>query len=104
GSGFVDVLSAFDLTGRTAVVTGGGSGIGRSAAEVLAGAGANVVVADIDEGGAEETARSIAEAGGSAVPHRVDVARRGEVAALVERAVQEFGRIDAMCNVAGIAS
>ena len=104
GSEPVNVLSAFDLTGRTAVVTGGGSGIGRSTAEVLAGAGANVVVADIDEHGAEETAKTITGAGGTALPHRLDVARRDEVEALVDRAVQEFGRLDAMCNVAGIAS
>jgi 3-oxoacyl-[acyl-carrier protein] reductase len=100
----VDVLSAFDLSGRTAVVTGGGSGIGRAAAEVLAGVGGNVVVGDIDEAGAEETVRSIVEAGGKALPHRVDVSRKDEVDALVDRAISEFGRLDAMCNVAGIAS
>jgi len=100
----VSVLSVFDLTGRVAVVTGGGSGIGRSTAEVLSGAGASVVVGDIDERGAEETVRSITEAGGAALAHHVDVASKREVDALVDRAVQEFGRLDAMCNVAGIAS
>ena len=96
-------LSIFDLSGRTAVVTGAGSGIGRATAEVLAGAGANVVAGDIDEDAASATVRSITEAGGKALAQRSDVTSRDEVDALVDRAVTEFGRLDAMCNVAGIA-
>lgn len=98
-----DVLSIFDLSGRTAVVTGAGSGIGRATAEVLGGAGANVVVGDIDEGAAEETVRSITDAGGKALAQRSDISKKADVDALVDRAVSEFGRLDAMCNVAGIA-
>ena len=100
----MDVLSAFSLSGRTAVVTGAGSGIGRSTAEVLAGAGANVVCGDVDESGAEQTVKLITEAGGKAVAHPVNVTSRPEVDALVDRAVSEFGRLDVMANVAGIAS
>ena len=100
----MSVLSVFDLSGRTAVVTGGGSGIGRATAEVLAGAGANVVVGDVVEEGAEETVRSITDAGGKALAHRTDVTRRADVDDLVDRAVREFGRLDAMCNVAGVAA
>lgn len=96
-------LSIFDLSGRTAVVTGGGSGIGKATAEVLAGAGANVVLGDVDEAAASQTVRSITEAGGKALSQRTDVSSREDVDALVDRAVSEFGRLDAMCNIAGIA-
>jgi len=100
----MDALSIFNLSGRTAVVTGAGSGIGRATAEVLAGAGANVVCGDIDEGAAEETVKLITEAGGKAVVQRVNISSKGEVDALIDRAVAEFGRLDVMANVAGIAS
>ena len=98
-----DVLSAFDLTGRTAVVTGGASGIGEATAQVLAGAGANVVAGDIDAEGAERTAKGIVERGGNAVAMRTDVTSKADVDALVDRGVSEFGRVDAVVNVAGIA-
>ena len=94
----------FGLEGRAAVVTGGASGIGRATCEVLAAAGAGVVVGDVDETGAEQTAKSIGEAGGAAVAHRCDITSKDEVEALVDRAVAEFGRLDAMCNVAGVAA
>lgn len=97
-----DISSAFDLTGRSAVVTGGASGIGEATAATLAAAGAKVVVADIDEAGAEKTSAAIAEAGGSAVAMRCDVSLLSDVDAAVDRAVAEFGRLDVMCNVAGI--
>lgn len=95
---------AFDLSGRSAVVTGAASGIGRSSAEVLASAGASVLCADIDPGGAEATAASIIDEGGSARAAEVDVSVRREVETLVESALQEHGRLDVMCNIAGIIS
>jgi 3-oxoacyl-[acyl-carrier protein] reductase len=97
-------LSVFDLPGRTAVVTGGGSGIGRATAEVLGAAGANVVLGDIDEDAAAETVRSITDAGGKAMAQQTDVTSKVDVDSLVSRAVSEFGRLDSMCNIAGIAS
>lgn len=97
-----DPLSAFRLDGRVAAVTGAASGIGQAIAVTLAAAGANVVVADVQ--GCDETLRAIGEAGGKAVEQATDVSRREQVEALADRALSEFGRLDVMCNVAGIAS
>jgi 3-oxoacyl-[acyl-carrier protein] reductase len=88
-------MNPFDLSGRTAVVTGAGSGIGRAAAIRLAEAGARVVCADIDGAAAKETAAAIA---GEASAEQVDVSRRADVATLVDGPDQ----VDIMCNIAGI--
>ncbi len=97
-----DPREAFRLDGRVAVVTGAGSGIGRASAVMLAGAGASVVCADVDEARVKETAATIAEAGGSARGTAVDVTSSAEVDDLVEGAAREHGRLDVMCNIAGI--
>ncbi len=99
-----DVKQIFQLDGRAAVVTGAASGIGRAAAEVLAAAGARVVVGDLDARGAEEAAAAIRADGGVAVAQGVNVASREQVDALVARATSEWGRLDVMCNVAGVPS
>jgi len=96
------VRHAFDLTGRIALVTGAGSGIGRTTAEVLAGAGATVVCADIVESRAAETADAINGAGGAAHGVSVDVSERGATAAVVEQVVADHGGLHVMCNIAGI--
>jgi 3-oxoacyl-[acyl-carrier protein] reductase len=96
------VRKAFDLTGRVALVTGAGSGIGRTTAEVLAGAGATVVCADINETGAEETAQGIVNADGRAELARLNVADRDAFFALVNHIVKAHGALDVMCNIAGI--
>ncbi len=96
------VGAAFDLSGRVAVLTGGASGIGRATAQVLAGAGATVVLGDIDEKGAQRAADEIASNGGTALPLRTDVTARADVDALVDRAAGEFGRVDIMGNIAGV--
>jgi 3-oxoacyl-[acyl-carrier protein] reductase len=91
--------TAFDVSGLVAVVTGAGSGIGRGTAIHLAAAGATVVCADIDPAAAKATAEA---AGGDSYPARADVAHRESVERLVSGVVDRHGRLDAMCNIAGI--
>ncbi len=97
-----DISEVFGLTGRVAVVTGGASGIGQAVAEVLASAGARVVVGDLDGAGAEAAAAAIRKFGGDALAHEVDVSQRPQVEALVERATEDWGGLDILCNVAGV--
>ncbi|MEU9136691.1 SDR family NAD(P)-dependent oxidoreductase [Streptomyces sp. NPDC048404] len=91
-------LSAYDLTGRTAFVTGAAGGIGRAAAVLLAEAGATVHCADVDEPGLHETATLIKGRGGTALSHPLDVTDR----ARLHEAVASCGRLDVMAAVAGI--
>jgi NAD(P)-dependent dehydrogenase (short-subunit alcohol dehydrogenase family) len=88
--------------GKTALVTGAGSGIGRTTALAFGAAGANVVAADINLEAVEETAAGIRAAGGVALALRTDVTKAAEVAAMVAAAVEKFGRLDVAFNNAGI--
>ncbi|WP_037304930.1 SDR family oxidoreductase [Amycolatopsis orientalis] len=90
-----------DLSGKVAVVTGSGRGLGRAYAEALAAAGAAVVVNDVDEA-ATETAGAIRKAGGRAVPVVAPVGDAEVAGRLVATAVEEFGRLDTMVTNAGI--
>lgn len=92
------------LSGKHAIVTGAGSGIGRAVALGFAREGAGVVAADVDPARAQETARSIGEAGGQALAVQVDVSDRASVEALVTAAISRFGRIDVLFNNAGVSS
>ncbi len=88
---------------RTAIVTGGGSGIGQALCQALGQRGAIVVVADIDEECARKVASGIEQKGGRARPARVDVSDEEQVYRLVDEAVAENGRLDYMFNNAGIS-
>ena len=99
------------LDGRVAIVTGAGRGIGRSVARLLASEGASVVVNDLgaavdgsgqDTGPAHEVAAEIAEAGGKAVANGADVSDFAAAENLVRTAIEQFGRLDVLVNVAGI--
>ncbi len=90
------------LKDKVALVTGGSSGIGRASALAFAREGARVVVADIAVAGGEETVRMIRAAGGESIFVRTDVSRATEVEAMVNRAVETYGRLDCAHNNAGV--
>ena len=92
------------LPNTVALITGGGSGIGRAIAERFAQEGARVVVADRNRDGAEETARLIDAAGGEALAVEADVANADAVASMVGRAVEVFGPVDVLVNNAGASA
>ncbi|MFG3531000.1 SDR family NAD(P)-dependent oxidoreductase [Streptomyces sp. NPDC047917] len=89
------------LKDKVAVITGAGSGIGRSAAELMSRQGARVVVADHNTQAAEETAAIIEAAGGQALPVTVDVTDEGSVADMVAATVREFDGLHVLCNHVG---
>ncbi|MBI3089774.1 MAG: SDR family oxidoreductase [Candidatus Tectomicrobia bacterium] len=91
------------FAGRTAVVTGAASGIGRATALLLAQEGAIVIAGDINAEGVNSTCATIEASGGQALPWEVDVARRDHVEAFTQAVVDRFGRIDVLMNIAGIA-
>lgn len=88
--------------GKVALVTGGGSGIGRATCEIFAERGGVVLVADLNEAAAKATAEGIARKGGRAEAVRCDVTRWDEVQAAVDAARRIFGRLDVVVNCAGI--
>lgn len=91
-----------ELTGKVAVVTGAGSGIGRATAVLYAARGARVVVSDLDEEGGLETVARVEGAGGEAVFVPADVSDPAACERLAAAAVEAFGRLDVACNNAGI--
>ena len=90
------------LKDKIALITGGSSGIGQAAARLFSREGATVVIADINVEGGEETVRSIQEADGEALFVKTDISVATEVAALVEKIVAVYGRLDCAYNNAGI--
>lgn len=89
---------------KTAVVAGGGSGIGRATAIALASEGASVAIIDINEENAQGTADEISAAGGSAIALPADVTKMAEAGQAVNKAVSTFGGINYLCNSAGLQS
>jgi NAD(P)-dependent dehydrogenase (short-subunit alcohol dehydrogenase family) len=94
-----DVAALIDLTGKTAVVTGGGKGMGVGICRCLAGAGATVCVADIDDASAKSTAEAL---GGNAYSLHLDMSDPASIAALAAEVVQRSGSLDIWVNNAGV--
>jgi NAD(P)-dependent dehydrogenase (short-subunit alcohol dehydrogenase family) len=91
----------FDLTGRVALVTGGGSGMGRCFCEGLAEFGADVAVVDINEKAAQETAGLLDKYGKRSIAIKTDVTNAADIDRMVSKTVEKFGRIDILINNAG---
>jgi NAD(P)-dependent dehydrogenase (short-subunit alcohol dehydrogenase family) len=91
------------LVDQVAVITGGGSGIGRALALAFARAGARIVVADVDEAAMAETARGVRALGRAVLAVRTDVSELPQVESLADRAFQSFGAVHLLCNNAGVA-
>lgn len=98
----LSALSLFDLSDQKALVTGGGTGIGRSCALALASAGADVAIIDVNEQLGNETVSTIRSTGRDAVFVRCDVSQSQQVQRMIERVVDRFGRLDIAINNAGI--
>jgi len=90
-----------NLAGKTVIVTGGASHIGRSITLAFAKEGSNVVIADIDEAQGQKVAKEANALGGKAMVIETDVADVDSVAAMVKKALEEFGKIDVLVNDAG---
>jgi NAD(P)-dependent dehydrogenase (short-subunit alcohol dehydrogenase family) len=93
----------FDIKGRVAVVTGGGSGLGRAISIGYAQLGATVVIADVNDKGADETLATIEKQGGKAEVAHLDVTKRVESLALADKVVANHDHIDILVNSAGSA-
>jgi 3-oxoacyl-[acyl-carrier protein] reductase len=91
------------FSGKTIVITGAASGIGRATALIFAREGANVVCADLNEAGVKETAAAVNAKGSQALGIKVDVTRRAETIGMIQRALDAFGQVHFLFNSAGAA-
>lgn len=96
-------LKLFELTGKVAIVTGAGSGIGKAVAEAMGEAGAAVVCADINRTAAVATSGYISSIGSHAVAVKVDVSKAQDVKKMVDVTLKHFNRLDILFNIAGVA-
>src|SRR5512140_3602320 len=91
-----------DLSGKSAIVTGGGRGIGRETALLLAQAGACLTIADLDEASAKNVVAEIESKGGKAIAFKTDVTSAESTQAMAKAALDAYGRIDILVNNAAV--
>lgn len=92
------------LEGKVAIITGGGSGIGRATSLLFGREGAKVSVLDLDKKNGEDTVKLIKDDGGKATFTLADVSKSSDVQRAIKTAVKKYGRVDILCNIAGITS
>ncbi|WP_078392521.1 SDR family oxidoreductase [Shouchella patagoniensis] len=97
----MSIQTLFDLTGKTAIVTGGGRGLGEAMAQALAEAGANVVVCSRKEAACQEVKQQIEASGGHAMALACDVTNEADVERIVEEVYNQYGKIDILINNSG---
>ena len=97
----MEINKLFDLTGKVAIVTGGGDGIGKASCEILSDAGASIVVSDIDLLKAQNVAEEIITKGGKAIAVSCNVLIDQDLVNVVQSAVKEFGSVNILVNNAG---
>ena len=90
------------LEGKVSIITGAGGGMGRVAAQLFAGQGAKVVVAENSEAAGSETVDLVKAAGGDATFVKADVSKEADAKAMVDQALATYGRLDCLYNNAGI--
>jgi len=95
-----EALAAYRVDGKVCVITGGASGMGRTTAKLFADTGGRIVILDLNEAGAEETAAAIREVGGEAIAVRCDLSSEDDVIAAFDRTKAEFGPVDVLVNCA----
>src|SRR6266700_3942194 len=96
--------SFFGLEGKVALVIGAGQGMGEASSRLLADAGCDLALVDVDEGRAEGIARQVRDLGARALPIVADVFDPPQVEPLVERVWAEYGRIDVLVNIVGLST